>query len=72
MSEKYNWSELFMTMYDELNTIVKTLAFEGKAKGIIGNVEGRDPKEDRFLGYSGLNSVNISSNFSASQMFSRI
>ena len=49
MSEKYNWSELFMTMYDELNTIVKTLAFEGKAKGIIGNVEGRDPKEDRFL-----------------------
>ena len=49
MSEKYNWSELFMTMYDELNTIVKSLAFEGKAKGIIGNVEGRDPKEDRFL-----------------------
>tara|TARA_B100000676_G_scaffold216583_1_gene213251 strand:+ start:2268 stop:3143 length:876 start_codon:yes stop_codon:yes gene_type:complete len=49
MSEKYNWLDLFIAMYDELNIIVKDLSSQGKARGIIGNVEGRDPKEDRFL-----------------------
>ena len=49
MSEKYNWFGLFLTMYDELNTIVKNLSSQGKARNVIGNVAGRDPKEDRFL-----------------------
>ena len=49
MSEKYNWLELFLSMYEELNIIVKTLSSQGKGRSVIGNVAGRDPKEDRFL-----------------------
>jgi fructose-1,6-bisphosphatase/inositol monophosphatase family enzyme len=49
MNELFNWRDLFFTMYQELNINVKKLYSEGKGKNIIGDVAGRDPKEDRFL-----------------------
>jgi len=49
MNNSINWQDIFLNIFEELNHIVKSMYLKDQGKIILGNVKGRNPKDDQFL-----------------------
>ena len=49
MNSKINWHTTFLEIFEELNHIVKNMYLKNEGKIILGDVVGRNIKDDQFL-----------------------
>ena len=49
MNNKINWQDIFLKIFEELNYIVKNMYLKEQGKIILGNVQGRNIKDDQYL-----------------------
>ena len=49
MNNSINWQDIFLNIFEELNHIVKSMYLKDQGKIILGNVQGRNIKDDQYL-----------------------
>ncbi|MBN18790.1 MAG: hypothetical protein CL758_04865 [Chloroflexi bacterium] len=49
MNKVINWQNIFLDIFEELNNIIKNMHLKKEGKLILGNVKGRNIKDDQFL-----------------------